>query len=148
MDSSNTTTPANMLAAILIASFAIDRIVTGIMYLLPSFLKSFPDPAKSTQDADRYKLIYFCLAAVLSVLVIAFWGPFGILEALGLPDPLKNASHPRLSIDGILTLIVLIGGADRISGSLESRLGSTADTTTVEPIKISGTITLKDKEAA
>jgi hypothetical protein len=64
------------LAVILIASFAIDRIVTGLLFLL-SFLerweRAFPDPATVEDTLARVraekkqKLGYFIFAALLGV---------------------------------------------------------------------------------
>ena len=73
----------NAIVIIIIASFAIDRIVMGLLFIL-SFIRPwsrlFPDPeivdeqAKRVAAEKKLKLIRFCFAAVLGILVLAGYG--------------------------------------------------------------------------
>jgi hypothetical protein len=140
-----------MLALILIASFAIDRIVTALLFLL-SFIHKFPAAGATTggrqsTDTKLYNLLYFGLAALLSALVIAFWGPLTVLPSLRMHDPIFDQTGNRIfSLDSILTLIILVGGADRIAALLDSKLGVGAPKASTTPLVVEGRITLEDKE--
>jgi hypothetical protein len=85
------------IALVLIASFAIDRVVSGLLFLL-SFNKKwahwFPEPMLIDKPAQRMaaerrqKLIYFILAGFLGMIVLAGLGHVRILTAMGLrPEP-------------------------------------------------------------
>lgn len=136
--------PTNMLALILIASFAIDRIATGLMFLF-SFTKVVADPGSSPEAKRRYQLLYYAIAGVFSILFILNWGQLQILSSLGLRGHLAGSGLSLL--DMLLTLIVLVGGADRISALLETNLGSVKQSATTPPLVISGTIKLEDRDA-
>ena len=79
------------IALVVIASFAIDRIVTGSLFLLSyskAWARRFPEPASledehaRTQAEKRQKLIYFALAGFLGMVVLAGVGNVRILSAL------------------------------------------------------------------
>ena len=80
------------IAVILIASFGVDRIVTGLLFTL-SFIKPWtrflPNPtaiqnALERANAERkQKLVYFVFAGLLSGLVVAYLGKVRIFQALG-----------------------------------------------------------------
>ncbi|MCP4266119.1 MAG: hypothetical protein GY777_11190 [Candidatus Brocadiaceae bacterium] len=132
------------IVVILIASFAVDRIVTGLLFLL-SFIKpwnrTFPSPA-TTKDAfehdsavKRKKLIYFAFAGILAGLIV-YYGEIGIFKALSF----KDAST---IMDYIVTGLILMGGSDRIAAViLKSSVTSRAKTSTSEPVEITGKLIL------
>jgi hypothetical protein len=134
------------IALILIASFAIDRIVTATMFLL-SFVVPSLDPASIESPGARaraeklYKLVYVTTGAVLAVVVVAHYGGVRILSALGMaPDPL---------LDTVLTGVVLVGGSDRIAALL--KLAGAPDgerAAPPPPIQITGRLTLEDSTTA
>jgi hypothetical protein len=133
------------IALILIASFAIDRIVTATMFLL-SFLIPPLDPGSieglgARARAEKlYKLVYVTTAAVLAVGVVAHYGGVRILAALGMaPDPW---------LDTILTGIVLVGGSDRIAALLKLPGASDGERAAPPPIQITGRLTLEDGTTA
>jgi hypothetical protein len=133
------------IALILIASFAIDRIVTATLFLL-SFLIPSLDPGSIESLGARmraekvYKLVYVTTAAVLAVGVVAHYGGVRILAALGMaPDPV---------LDTILTGIVLVGGSDRIAALLKLPGASDAERAAPPPIQITGRLTLEDSTTA
>jgi TctA family transporter len=113
------------IALILVVSFAIDRIVTALLFLL-SFVRLAPDRAA---DERKYKLMYYCLAGVLGIVVLAYYGQVRVLTALGIQiEPL---------IDTLLTGIVLVGGADRIAEFLKAP-GAAPQKQEAQPIEITG----------
>ncbi len=138
------------IAVILIASFAIDRIVAGVLFLL-SFVKGwrriFPDPAL-LEDAvararaeKKRKLVYSGLAGVLALLVVAWYGQVRILKATGF------ATAPVL--DTLLTGLILMAGADRMTGLLKT-LGTPAiekPEPAARPIEITGKLILEEPAA-
>jgi hypothetical protein len=133
------------IALILIASFAIDRIVTATMFVL-SFAIPWLDPASIESPGARmraeklYKLVYVATAAVLAVGVVAHYGGVRILAALGMaPDPV---------LDTILTGIVLVGGSDRIAALLKLPGASGGEPAPPPPIQITGKLTLEDGTTA
>ena len=130
---------------ILIASFAIDRIVTALLFLL-SFVSSSMDPASIEPAGARaraekqYKLLYVVVAGVLAIFVLAYYGGVRILSALGIAtDPL---------LDTILTGIVLVGGSDRIAALLKLSGGAGLEPPAPPPIQITGRVTLEDGTSA
>jgi hypothetical protein len=78
-------------AMLAVLAFSVDRIVTGLMFLL-SFNKSwsrrFPEPSLLNAGVDRFnaerkqKLTYFIMAAVLTVAVLSFADQVRVLAAL------------------------------------------------------------------
>ena len=128
------------IALILIASFAIDRIVTAALFLL-SFVIPWLDPGSVESLGARaraeklYKLVYVTIAGVLAVGVVAQYGGIRLLSALGM------ASDPLL--DTLLTGIVLVGGSDRIAALLKLPGAPDAERAP-PPIQITGKLTLED----
>jgi hypothetical protein len=143
------------IAALLIASFAIDRIVAGVLFVLSFFKaweKRFPEPALEPDDASRFKadrkqkLARFVISAMMALPVLAWYGQVRILAAVGF-----EAVNPLL--DQILTGCILIGGADRIGEVLKwgSAEGHTAiEKRATQPLEITGKLTLESsgKEAS
>lgn len=133
------------IALILIASFAIDRIVTAAMFLL-SFVRPSLDPTGIENPGARakaekqYKLLYVVLAGVLAIPVLAHYGGVRILSALGI------ATEPLL--DTVLTGIVLVGGSDRIAALLKFPGATGAERPAPPPIQITGRLTLEEGTSA
>ena len=100
--------PVNVLVLILVASFAIDRIVSGLLFLMSfnkAWTRRFPDPAlieegvKRTRAENKQKLIYFTLAGVLGIGLLSGFGNIRILAALGVqPKPETVVVAPGTSI--------------------------------------------------
>jgi hypothetical protein len=136
----------NAIAVILIASFAIDRVVTGLLFLL-SFIKPWarwlPSPApeddpKARAAAEKkHKLVYFALAAALGTVVVSYFGDVRILAYVGF--------QTNRYLDTILTGLILVAGADRIGPLMEKVPGAPKGVHPdpgSKPIAVSGTITL------
>ena len=90
------------IALVLIASFAVDRVVTGLLFLL-GFNKKWvqwcpdpkliDDPPGRTMAERRQKLAYFILAGFFAIIVLAGLGHVRILTAMGLrPGPAGDSS--------------------------------------------------------
>ena len=138
------------IAVILIASFGIDRIVTGLLFLL-SFIKPwdrvFPHPSKAHDSMERtnverkHKLVYFVIAGILGVVVLAFIGEVRIFHALGFTET-------NYILDSIMTGLILMGGSDRVAEILKLMPGdaSGAKTTESRPIEITGRLILEDEK--
>jgi hypothetical protein len=129
---------------VLLGAFAIDRIVTALLFLLdfiPSWRRIFPDPALAADVSSRsaaekrLKLVYFAFAIPIGVLLIRSYPKALLLTALGIPA--------SAFADHLFTLLVLVGGADRIS----ELLGSSAikgSQSSEAPIRVTGTLTLEE----
>jgi hypothetical protein len=111
------------IAVVLILSFAINRIVIGLLFVL-SFIKPwsrlFPEPAleEDTQQRARAerkrRLVYYVLAAILAIGVFAGYGTVRILSVSGFPS-----INPVLDI--ILTGLILVAASERIAQMLTAR---------------------------
>lgn len=138
------------IAVILIASFAIDRITAGLLFLLsfiPLWRRVVPDPleAKNEQEVvrakKRHQLLYFTFAGFLGIIVLAWFGTVRIFSVLGFPqiDPI---------LDTVVTGLILVAGSERISGLLEASSGfagsAPAEKAEPAPIEVKGTVTLED----
>lgn len=137
------------LAALIIASFAIDRLVTGILFLLSfaSFwTRRFPDPTLQTdltlrsQAEKRNKLVYFTLAAAFGGFVLAYWGNVRLMQALGFQTG-------RL-LDTLITALILVGGAERLSGVLKLPTERREEQASVQPVQITGTLIMQEERSA
>ena len=133
------------LALILIASFGIDRIVTGFLFLL-SFVKPwtrlFPDPALLDEGPEhvaavkKQKLLYFTLAGVLGGVVLAYFGEVRIFRALGFTET-------NTLLDAVMTGLIMMAGADRVAQFL--RMGGVSGGGVAEsrPVEITGRLILE-----
>ena len=140
------------IAVLLIAAFAIDRIVNAILFLLSfwnTWDERFPDPAEVAEGKDRVraqrnqKLIYYVLAGICSSAVIVALDFNGILYHIGFK------SH---WIDVFLTVLILMGGAERLAELLKTPgAPGVASASEDKPLEVRGTLQLVDtpaKEAA
>ncbi len=133
------------IALILIASFGIDRIVTGLLFLL-SFIKHWtpfvPDPTTIQDTLELAKaektntLIYFVLAGILGVVVLAFFGEVRIFRAMGF-------DKTNYILDSIMTGLILMAGADRVAGLLKLSGTPGVEKSTSRPIEITGKLILE-----
>jgi hypothetical protein len=134
---------------ILIASFAIDRIVTGTFYLLSfnSELQaildpdSVSDPGAKAAAAKLYRLIYSVCAGYLGIVIVA--GVMGMRFSKIAGIPLEVSGGPVMGnvLDVLITGLLLVGGADRIAEALKLYGGDTKPEKT--PIEITGKVSLE-----
>lgn len=167
--------PVSLLLMIVLAAFVIDRIVAALLFLISftaAWNKRFPDPVTiESPDVRRavekkQKLIYFVLASFLALVFLLGFKEVGVLKALGFqntenitastvattvaamtPDP--NAIPPdpdrRTFGDFLLTLLILVGGAENIAKLLKSHGDFGRQEKESQPIEITGKLTLEDR---
>jgi hypothetical protein len=133
----------SVVALVVLLSFAIDRIVSFLLFAL-SYSEgwrtrfpdpeSFEDPKQKLEAQRRQKGAYFALAALFSVVLLAVVGQ-GILGQLGF-------QVGRLDI--FLTALILMGGAEQVA-KFSGTFGAPATPVVSEPpVRISGTLTLEE----
>lgn len=135
----------SIIALVLIGSFAVDRIVRGLLFGLSywkrwaSLVPDPNDPATPVPRRKHHQLAYFCFAACLGVVALGWYGGVRILSALGFV-----AVNPIL--DTLITGLILVGGADRTEAIL-CTLGAggaeAAGARDSAPIQITGTLVLE-----
>ena len=139
---------------ILIASFAIDRIVTGLFYLLSynSELRALLDPDSVENPALKagatrlYRLIYAVCAGYLGIIVVAGVMGIRLSKIAGLElDPQAGPATSDL-LDILITGLLLTGGADRLAEGLKLYSGSPAKPAQA-PIEITGKVVLEQETA-
>ena len=134
----------SIIALILIGSFAIDRIVRGLLFVLSywkrwaSWVPDPNDPATPTAQRKHHQLAYFCFAACLGVVALGWYGGVRVFSALGFfgVDPI---------LDTLITGLILVGGADRteaILGALGAGGAEAAGSRDSAPIQITGTLVI------
>jgi hypothetical protein len=135
------------IAMILIASFAIDRIAVGLLFLfsfMPKWKRTFPEPSSFAEPGERAsaerkrKLIYFVFAGVLAGAFLAGYGQDRILKAAGF------SINPLL--DAVVTGLILMGGADRMTELLKMIGVQNAEKAEASPhpIEITGRVILEE----
>jgi cytochrome b561 len=143
----------NAIAVILIASFAVDRTVNGILFLL-SFVKPwsrrFPDPDLVKDPMERIvadkkrKLLYFVFGITLAVVVLGYLGDIRLMDYVGFHNTNKY-------LDMILTGLVVVAGADRVMPLLGMKTPAaaspeTASASTPKQIEVIGKLSLEQAE--
>jgi hypothetical protein len=123
-------------ALMVLAAFAVERITTGILFILSLFRKwsvflSGPTPAVAEK---RQKLAYFVLAGTLVLIVVCLRSELRVLTVLNIDSP-----DPYLDI--ALTWLVMVAGSDRI-GTLVKGAPASAPEKVSKPVEIKGTVRL------
>lgn len=135
-------------AMMALAAFAVERVTTGILFLLScwgAWRAEYPDPdtltdpEKIARAKRKGKLAYFVLAGALVFLVVKLSPEIRILHALDL-----NAPSP---LDIGLTCLVLVAGSDRIGEFLKGEGGGAAEKSS-KPVEIVGRVQLIEPESA
>ncbi len=126
----STQEPLTVVTVLLISAFAIDRIVTGILAMIPS----------KGDSSARSRKLYLALAGVLGV-ILGLVGKVGVLGNLGFSN--------EVVLNVTLTTLILMAGSDRI-GVLMAKMGGkpAIGKETEEPIEITGKLTLVDERTA
>jgi hypothetical protein len=135
----------SLLVLILLASFAVDRVVRGTLFLLgflPFWRRLVPDPsdpATGYQAAQTHRLVYALMAGGLAIVMLSWLGKVRVLAALGFTqvDPL---------IDTLFTGLLVMGGADRTEAILQKLgAGSAAGPApAATPVEITGHLRIED----
>jgi hypothetical protein len=129
----------SVLVMILVLSFAIERLVKAVLFLLSFSVLQGPetieDPGNRIKAEKRQTLIFFALAGFLGLIVIALYGDIRVLKALGYES--------KKGLDAFVTGIVLMGGSDFIGKVLDiSGIGG-ATASKAQPIEITGKLVLE-----
>jgi prepilin signal peptidase PulO-like enzyme (type II secretory pathway) len=138
----------SVMVLILVLSFAIDRVVKASLFLL-SFVDpwtrrvpdplTIEDPARRAKAEKKQTLVYFTLAGILGLIVIAIYGDIRVLKALGY--------EANKILDAVATGIVLTGGSDFVGKLLQiSGVGGGTEQKT-QPIEITGKLILENSSA-
>jgi len=131
----------NVIAALIIAAFAIDRIVAGLLFLIGFCGKraqAISDPAfgSDPQSARLRQLAYFLVAAALCAAVLIELPGFRVLSGLGYPA--------NSTLDTLITALIMLGGADRMS-DLAGKLPEAAQTPPApKPMEVTGRVVLEE----
>lgn len=131
--------------SVVIASFAIDRIVRGFLFLL-IFFGSIHNPVLIADEQKRIRaeqvnaLLYTLLAAVLGLVVLAYFGKIRILQSLGFQG-VKDW------LDMLVTGLLLTGGAEQIGRILEIYGDRGVEKPAPRPVEVRGTLTLEEETA-
>ncbi len=141
------------IALILIGSFAIDRVVSGLFFLLAynDDLRASLDPSGITDpreqaDAKRnYRLLYAIFGGYLSIVVMAGYMNLRLFSTAAVPGAEVIGQYQLLDI--VLTGLVLLGGADRLAEFLKMPGTSGGATQPEAPLEIRGTLVLQQSAA-
>jgi hypothetical protein len=160
---------ATAIALIVVLSFAVDRIVAGLLFALSlngRWRNRFPDPASVQEEpakssAERKeKLVYFVLAATLCIGILAAFQNVRIIKALGMaaaaPAEQSNSTPATTGsetptrpptegvLDFIITGLILMGGAERIAAIIKVPGAGGGEKPGEHPVHITGKLTLEE----
>jgi hypothetical protein len=134
----------SVIAFVVLLSFAIDRVVTGILFVLSwsgQWRNLCPDPAELEDAHEKVaavraeKTAYFVIAGLFSIVVLNLIKE-GLFSQLGLQPG---------RWDMFLSALVLMGGAERVSAFSSVMHPSAAPAAVSEPpLKITGTLMLEE----
>lgn len=128
---------------VLLAAFAIERLTSGILFLL-CWAKVVRNPGEQApgagEAANKYRMAYFVVASVLSLVLLIAYPKVRILLALGGTD---GTLLDRF-FDTLLTAIVYVGGADRISALFKDSPAGAGARPAQPPITVTGKLELTD----
>jgi hypothetical protein len=123
----------SLIVLVLIASFAVDRITRGVLFVL-SLFGFWRRLVPEGEDEKRQRVAYIVVAGALSVAVLSWVGNVRLLAALGFTQvsPL---------IDSLFTGLLLTAGADRTEAMLQKMGAGGGDR---GPLEITGKVVLED----
>jgi hypothetical protein len=135
-------------AMLVLAAFALERVTTGVLFLLSFYSPweaRFREPARIA-DADarshaerRNRLAYFTIAGGMALFVVLLSPEIRVLYAMDMTAP--------VILDVGLTWLVLVAGSDRIGDLVQDgRIGAVEKPS--KPIQIEGRVTLVDSSEA
>ena len=146
----------NSIALILIASFAIDRLVTGLFFLFSFSPDLHPllnetvtqAPVRDDRAARTQRLIYSLLAGYLGTVIVA--GMLNIRLFAMSKYAISATDTPGVLLDTLLTGLILAAGADRLAEALKLFGGGPGGIEKKEErsIEISGKLVLERQNAA
>jgi hypothetical protein len=133
----------NVIAVLVIASFAIDRIVAALLFVVGFFGPRGQALSDATfvsepSAARKRKLVYFLLASALCAVVLVALPDFRVLAGLGYAA--------NRALDTFITALLVLGGSDRISDLLGKTPGGSAPeaASAPKPIEVTGRLILEE----
>ncbi|MDH3660926.1 MAG: hypothetical protein OEU92_13035 [Alphaproteobacteria bacterium] len=141
----------NVVALVFFASFAIDRITRGLLFLLSltaSWRIFLPDPIleedveKKLYKEKKYRLVYFIIASLFSVGLLACYNYCYDFQKIGIMYALDMNGHISI-LDILLTGVVLVAGSDFLGRLLEMSGAYDKREVRDQPIEVTGTLTLE-----
>lgn len=145
----------NVIAVILIAAFAIDRIVNGVFFLL-SFSPDLRDLLQTPKvegtgqnaSAERMRrLIYGVFAWYLGTIVIAGYMNIRLFAFTGAMVTGETALGNYPLLDILMTGLVLMGGADRLAEAMKLLGSKYSSEANQKPLELKGTLILEQSHA-
>ena len=148
--------PIKAIGVILIAAFLLDRVAAGYFFVMSyreKWRRNNPDPATVADPAERAKaerkrkLTYSIITGTLGTALIAGYLKIRILALTGLVLKDQATNLPEHPVwDTLLTGLILMGGADRLSEALKMLGGPSADkgAGASKPIEITGRLILEE----
>ena len=138
----------SILTLLLIAAFTVERLTSGITFVL-SWVGLIPDP-EITDEAEKKRararnirtVWHVVISAAFVLPVLYLLGNFSFLGTLGVSAPVRIPAW----LDRLILGIVLVGGSQQLSAFLtmvhSEPPGATKEAS--NDVEISGTVTLED----
>jgi uncharacterized membrane protein len=128
--------PAALGVLIVFVSFAIDRIASASIYLLATVqvFTTHKDAVESARGLRVQSILYYVIALVLAWAFIQRFPSALILSSL------KVATSGPDWMDKLVTIIVLVGGADRFASVFQSGHKTATAESRDKPIEITGRV--------
>lgn len=126
---------ANLIAALLLSAFVIDRLVAAVF-----FIGSYSKPADRSEN--NRKLLRFLFSGVFAAAAVF---AFDFLRVLGTFWP---GGHPTALLDIAVTWLVLVAGAERLSSFIGDRaleVKANAATAPQQKLQVAGTLQLDER---
>jgi hypothetical protein len=127
---------ANLIAALLLCAFVIDRLVATIFFI-GSYRK-----AEERSENNR-KVVRFLFSALFAAVAIYLLGFLRVLDTVW-----PSAGQPNAMLDAVVTWLVLVAGAERLSSFVGDRGASAKPAEPAAPsqkLQVAGTLQLDDK---
>src|ERR1051325_2480884 len=133
----------SVIAFVVLLSFAIDRVVAGILFVFSwssQWRHLVPDPAELEEPQEKaaalraQKTAYFVLAGLFSVVVLKMVDAH-VFSEWGLKSG---------TMDLFLYALVLMGGAERVSAFSSAMHPAAPAAASEPPLKITGTLMLEE----
>jgi hypothetical protein len=126
-----------VVAMLLLAAFAVDRLASATTFLVFRPTGEEETPTKKDRREWNCKVVYFGVASVMALVILIASDKIRLLEAMGMLK--EQVAGSDQWVDRGLTFLVLVGGAERISNLLGSRISSSSGEEQ-PPLKIEGTV--------
>lgn len=127
---------ANLVAALLLCAFVIDRLVAAIF-----FVGSYRNAAERSEN--NRKLVRFLFSGAFAAVAIYMLGFLRLLDTVW-----QSASQPNATLDAAVTWLVLVAGTERLSSFIGDRSAAAKPAGANAPaqqLHVAGTLQLDEK---